>query len=108
MSTFMPGLFSLDLFALPGDPLTYGYNHRLSGTVAVNEVAAEKRVVVMTRGTMVIIDSTVSRPDGTWDIFGIAQKYDGVALTVIATDYTDTYNAEIADNVKTVGIGEAR
>jgi len=106
--TLMTGLQGYTLFQISGAPLVYTHNHRLSGTVAVNEVAAVKRVVAVTQGTLALVDSTTSRADGTWDIKGIPAKYDGVPLTVIATDHTDTYNAEIADNVKTVGIGEAK
>ena len=107
--TLLPNLFAFDLFSMAGTPLTHLSNHRLSGTVKTNgAISADKRVSVLAQGTLKILDSTMSQADGSWEIRGLPAFYDGLPLTVIVTDEADAYNAEIADNVLAVGIGELK
>lgn len=75
------------------------WNHRLAGTVAVDTLPAVKRVVVLTRGKLQYVGSTISASDGTWEIKGLPKVLDGVTLVAIAFDESGTYNAEIADHV---------
>jgi hypothetical protein len=73
--------------------------HHLAGTLEVDAVAASRRVVVINRGSMRYVGSTVSAADGTWEIAGLPKVLAGVSLSVIAFDETGTYNAEIFDHV---------
>lgn len=107
--TLIPQLFSLNLFPVVGAPLTYLYNHRISGIAKTNSVITpDKRVSLFDQGSEQIIDTTMSQDDGKFNFTGIPQEFDGVALRVIMTDETDVYNAVIADNLMTAGINEPK
>ena len=74
------------------------YTHlkrRLAGTVYVNSAGAARQVAAFDRGTMAYLGSTVSDPDGSWEITGMKPMPDG-SIFAVAFD-TGTYNAEALD-----------
>lgn len=75
--------------------------HILGGITKVEGVGASKRIHVLLRDTDTVVASTVSRPDGTWQIKGI-NEFPERSLLVIAFDDTGTYNALVADFVSQV------
>lgn len=111
MTVIMPGLFAFDLFQVVGAPLVYAHNHRLSGSIKISgDPAPNKRVIAIAAGgtSPRLAGVTHSDINGEWEITGIAEELDGVGVMVIATDEAGIYNAKIADNRLTEGIGETK
>lgn len=97
------------LFYPPGGPTTYSHNHRVSGTVKVNGVAASKMVALFNRETMVMLAMKQSEADGTFEFSGIPEvsmPIHAEGVLVLALDSTEGFNAEVADRIDAVGIGE--
>lgn len=101
---------SFILFSPGGVPPTFSYNHRISGTVKVNGVAAQKTVMVFNRETMTLLNIRGSNTDGTFEFIGLPESKLPTfpnGLLVLAIDSSEGFNAEIADKIEPVGIGEA-
>ena len=62
--------------------------------------ATRKRIFLMDRTdpNLKILASTVSKPNGTWEIFATSEIDDGNML-IMAFDDSDTYNAQVYDRV---------
>lgn len=76
--------------------------HRLAGTVTVDGLPAQKRILVIDRNTFAIYAQTLSNPvTGAWEVYGLPQ-YPERSLLVLAFDDTGNYNAEVADQVSQV------
>lgn len=74
---------------------------RLAGRVTVNSVGASKRVVVQERGTLKYVASTISNPDGSWEIRGIPVLAEG-SLIVLIIDDAGNFDPIAFDNVSQV------
>ena len=89
---------------------TYSYNHRISGSVKVNGVAASKLVMVFNRETMIMLGIKQSLADGSFEFVGLPENRMPIfpnGLLVLAIDSSEGFNAEIADKIEPVGLGEA-
>jgi hypothetical protein len=76
----------------------------LSGTVTVDGVAAERKIMVLDRYTLDLLAATHSNADtGEWTIKGIADA-GSKRILVLALDTTGNYNAEVADYVTQVTV----
>lgn len=82
----------MDLMRLP----CHGGNGSITGTVTVNAVQAQKRVLLFLRRGNLPIRETISGADGSYafSLLDAAQKY-----YVVALDDTGAYNAKIADDL---------
>ena len=69
----------------------------LSGTVTVDGAPGVRRVALFDRRTMALIATTRSRPDGTYEFYGLPEYPQRTLLAIAFDDKEQKYNAEIAD-----------
>jgi len=65
-------------------------------------VPGRVRITVLERGGLKVIDSTISKPDGTWRISCLSPKY---TFLVIGQDDRGLVNAAVQDWVKPAAMG---
>lgn len=101
----------ITLSSYAGSPVPiYAHNHRISGTVKVNGVVAQKMVALFNREKMEMLSMKLSNADGTFEFKGLPEARLPIfpnGLLVLAIDSSEGFNAEIADKIEPVGIGEA-
>lgn len=88
-------------FSITGSPLLRTDRHRLAGSVKIDGVLGPRLVVIIDRLTFVLVAATWSRPDGSWQIYGIPE-YPERRLLAVALDHTGNYNADVADYISQV------
>lgn len=76
--------------------LSWGGSGTISGTITVNAVQAQKRVLLFARRTNRCLRATVSAADGSYafTLMDASKKY-----YVVAFDDDELYNAKIADHL---------
>jgi len=90
-------------FIMLGEPLSgFTHRHKLAGTVTTDGTGGKRRVVVLDRGTLKYIASTVSGPDGTWLIQGIPERPEDSLIVLAFDDIAKVFNAEAADFISQV------
>jgi len=78
------------------------WHHRLAGTAYVETLPMQGFVLAMSLDGPTIVGASEINPDGSWEITGVAQKYDGKELIILGISRTSTDNYAIVSRVKTV------
>lgn len=78
------------------------WHHRLAGTAYVETLPMQGFVIAMSLDGPTIVGATEINPDGSWEITGIAQKYDTKELIVLGISRDANDNYAIVSRVKTV------
>ena len=92
-----PGL-SVNIYGVPEQRLVFSGTSKISGTVRVNGVLSKRRVFLVDRVTLTVIDITEST-----ELFGefeFTKLRSDRNYMIMADDHEQVYNAVIADWVK--------